>query len=155
MVKQIDKLDNKSNVSKLIRIFPFMEGLFNNFPWLVQFVNFGIVGLSNTVVAYSVYAVLVYYNLHPQIANIISFMVSVLNAYIWNRVWVFSGHQVKKVSTPFKFIVVYGGNLLLGILLLYLYLNVWHLNKYIAPFISLPVTVPLNYILNKLWVFRE
>jgi putative flippase GtrA len=27
-------------------------------------------------------------------------------------------------------------------------------SKYIAPFFVLPVTVPLNYILNKLWAFK-
>lgn len=155
MKKELTKTNSNNNTDKLVRIFPFLKKIFDAFPWLTQFINFSIVGVSNMVIAYLVYAILVYYNIHPQIANLISFGVSVLNAYIWNKFWVFNGHVNKGVSTPMKFLVVYGGNLILGIVLLYLYLEVWHLNKYIAPFISLPVTVPLNYLLNKLWVFKK
>lgn len=152
--KTYENIDN--NISdKLIGYFPFLKKIFNVFPWLVQFINFGIVGVSNTVIAYGIYAGLVYFNIHPQIANIISFIGSVLNAYIWNKLWVFKGKSNNKTTTPLKFFVVYGGNLVLGIILLYLYLDVWHLNKYLAPFLSLPVTVPLNYLLNKFWVFKE
>lgn len=122
---------------------------------MAQFINFGIVGLSNTLIAYSVYVVLVYFNLHPQIANFISFVLSVLNGYILNRFWVFSVHDSTSIYTPLKFFTVYGGNLIFGILLLYLYIDVWHLNKYLAPLISLPLTVPANYLLNKFWVFNS
>ncbi|GAA0083782.1 GtrA family protein [Clostridium sp. CTA-7] len=151
------KTSNKEEITfsdKLVEWIPFLNKIFKVFPWLMQFINFGIVGVSNTIVAYGIYAILVYFNLHPQIANIISFLASMLNAYIWNKVWVFKDSSNKKKTTAVKFTVVYGGNLLLGIILLYLYLDVWHLNKYIAPFLSLPITIPANYILNKFWVFK-
>ena len=151
-----DKVNDNNNISdNLLKMFPFMKFFFDRFSWLAQFINFGIVGVSNMLVAYSVYAILVYFNVHPQIANIFSVLVSILNAYVWNRFWVFSQTATKKVTAPIRFIVVYGGNLLLGMVLLYLYIDVWHLNKYIAPFISMPVTIPLNYILNRFWVFKE
>ena len=151
-----DKVNDNNNISdNLLKMFPFMKFFFDRFSWLAQFINFGIVGVSNMLVAYSVYAILVYFNVHPQIANIFSVLVSILNAYVWNRFWVFSQTATKKVTGPIRFIVVYGGNLLLGMVLLYLYIDVWHLNKYIAPFISMPVTIPLNYILNRFWVFKE
>jgi len=146
---------NSNITDTFIRIFPFTRKIFETFPGLVQFFNFGIVGLSNTIIAYSVYAVLVYFNLHPQIANLFAFAASVTNAYIWNRFWVFKGNAQKKASTPFKFFAVYGGNLLLGIFLLYLFIDVWHINKYLAPLLSLPLTVPVNYLLNKFWVFKK
>ena len=128
--------------------------LIKRFKWIPQFVSFGLVGISNLLVAYSVYALLVWVGLHPQIANAISFMVSVINAYLLNHSWVFKKRK-KQTSTPIKFAVVYGGNFLLGVFLLYLYLDVFHWNKYLAPFLSLPITVPLNFLLNKYWVFNK
>jgi len=145
---------NRTISDNLLRVFPFMKFFFDKFPWLVQFINFGIVGVSNMLVAYLAYFILVYLNVHPQIANIFSVLISSLNAYLWNKLWVFKHTSTKKVAAPLKFFIVYGGNFLLGVLLLHLYIDVWHLSKYIAPVISMPVTIPLNYVLNKFWVFK-
>lgn len=142
-------------VARLAEAMPPVGWILGRWPFLRQFVNFGLVGVSNLLIAYATYAFLLFVGLHPQMANLISFFVSVANAYLLNRFWVFKGSATTRPSTPAKFFVVYGGNLGLGVLLLYLYVDVWHLNAYIAPFISLPLTVPLNYLLNKFWVFRR
>jgi putative flippase GtrA len=151
-------MGNKANV-----LFPIGAALKNSWveflafwrwPLFKQFINFGLVGFSNLLVAYSAYAILLLFGIHPQIANLFSFAVSVANAYLLNRFWVFRKSETSRTSTPLKFIAVYGGNLGLGIVLLYLYTDVWHLNPYLAPFLSLPLTVPVNYLLNKYWVFR-
>jgi putative flippase GtrA len=129
--------------------------LTKRWPWIPQFVSFGVVGLTNLLVAYSIYALFVLIGLHPQIANAISFVASVINAYLLNNSWVFKRRSPKRKSSSAKFAIVYGGNYLLGVVLLYLYFDVLHLNKYLAPFLSLPITVPANYLLNKYWVFAE
>ena len=57
---------------------------------IFEFLKFGLVGISNTVVAYIVYT-LVYYlivkNIH--IANFFAFVISVLNAYFWQKKFFF------------------------------------------------------------------
>lgn len=106
--------------------------------------------------SYLVYAVLVYFKVHYQIANLAAFWISVLNGYLLNRFWVFKKQATNRnPAQTIKYIATYGFNLLLGITLMYLYVDVMHLNKYIAPFISLPITVPMNYCINRFWVFRR
>ena len=49
---------------------------------LMQFVKFGMVGISNTVISYAVYAVLVFFGCPYLIANLVAFVVSVLNSFL-------------------------------------------------------------------------
>ena len=81
------------------------------------------------------------------IANIIGFLISVLNAYYWNNKYVFARNE--KNNTPKKLLKVYisyGSTFLL--------VDIWHVSEYIAPIINLCITIPLNFILNKLWAFK-
>lgn len=137
-------------------IFPFTRKIFNRFAWIKQFINFSIVGIINLVLSYVVYAILVYFSIHYQIANQVAFWLSVLNGYLLNKYWVFHKQSIKKSkSQTLRYFLVYAFNYFLGIFLMYLYVDVLHINKYIVPFISMPITIPLNYCLNRFWVFSK
>jgi putative flippase GtrA len=137
-------------------VFPFTKKIFIRFPWVRQFINFSMVGVINLVLSYIIYAFLIYASVHYQIANQASFWLSVLNGYLLNKYWVFNKQNVKKSnSQSVRYFVVYLFNYFLGIFLMYLYVDILSLNKYIIPFISMPVTIPLNYCLNKFWVFKK
>lgn len=55
----------------------------------VQFVKFGLVGLSNTVISYATYYVLVPFHVNKYVASVIGFILSVANAFYWNNSYVF------------------------------------------------------------------
>ena len=125
------------------------------FPWLERFVKFGLVGLSNTAIAWIVFYCLIYFtNIHYQAANVASFIVSVINAYLWNRFWVFKDAKTSR-STPIKFGVVYVGNLFLGIALAFLLVEVMQMSEFWFPPLLLCITVPTNFLLNKYWTFGK
>ena len=71
---------------------------------LVQFVKFGIVGLSNTVVSYVIYiASLMLFqkldvlkNSDYLVAQIIAFVLSVLWSFYWNNKYVFTEEESEK-----------------------------------------------------------
>lgn len=44
--------------------------------------------------------------------------------------------------------------LFLNSILLVLWVQVFHINEFIAPIINLLVSVPLNFIINKYWAFK-
>ena len=54
-----------------------------------QIFKFGIVGASNTVISYVVYAILVYLGMHYLAANVIAYFAGVINSFIWNSKYVF------------------------------------------------------------------
>ena len=125
---------------------------------LLQFVKFGIVGLSNTLIAYAVYAACVWLGCHYLVANGLGFVVGVLNAYYWSDRYVFKkgeGETRSALRTLVKTYLAYGATgLLLASLLLYVYVDRWQVSAYLAQLLVLVVTVPLNFIINKRWSFK-
>lgn len=124
-----------------------------------QFIKFGIVGISNTLISYVVYVVLLRLKMHYIGANIIGFLVSVVNAYYWNNKYVFKeqdGEQRIWWKTLGKTFMSYAGTgLILSNILLVVLVDCLDVSEVIAPIIILLFTVPLNFIMNKYWAFRQ
>jgi putative flippase GtrA len=125
---------------------------------IIQFVKFGIVGLSNTVIAYVIYVSLVYLGVHYIFANVVAFIISVLNSFFWNNKYVFKNHTRSKrdiFNSLIKSYISYAfSGIIIGSILLFVFIDVLHISKYIAPLLGLFISVPLNFFLNKLWAFK-
>lgn len=126
--------------------------------FFLQFIKFGVVGLSNTAISYAIYTALVYFSVYYIAANTIAFIISVLNSFFWNNKFVFTKNKGEKRNTGktiIKTFITYSfTGLILSNILLYLLVNTANISKYIAPLFILAVTIPLNFILNKFWAFR-
>lgn len=120
-----------------------------------QFIKFGIIGVSNTCISLAIYYILVWFNCNYIIANIIGFLVSTLNAYYWNNKYVFKNTTKNKFKVIIKVYISYGVTFIMSTCLLYVFVDVLKISKYIAPLINLCITVPLNFIVNKLWAFKQ
>ena len=128
----------------------------------IQFIKFGIVGLSNTVIGYGIYVISLYVfrkfslfaNIDIYVAQFIMFLLSVLWSFYWNKKRVKSKENIFKSLV--KTYITYGfTTFLLSEVLLVLWVRVFNINEYIAPIFSLIITVPLNFIIQKFWVFRD
>ena len=126
---------------------------------IYQFIKFGIVGISNTLIAYITYSICVYIGINFLIANAIGFLISVLNAYYWSDRFVFKkgdGESRSALWTLIKTYMAYGcTGLLLASILLYFYVERLNISEYIAQLLVLVVTIPLNFIINKYWSFKN
>jgi putative flippase GtrA len=125
---------------------------------LIQFFKFGIVGFFNTVISYIIYSVLIYIGLHYLIASIIAFIISVLNSFFWNNKYVFKKNDDQKRNVFHSLIKTYISYAFTGLILqnlfLFIFIGILHTSKYLAPLFGLVITIPLNFILNKLWAFK-
>ena len=130
---------------------------------LVQFIKFGIIGVSNTVIAYLLNAATLL-ALKPcnvswdYIAgNIVSFVLSVLWSFYWNNKYVFTAGENEERSTfrtLMKTYVSYGFTaIVLNNILSYIWIEKLGIPKLIAPVPNLLLSVPLNFIINKFWAF--
>lgn len=122
--------------------------------FIKQFVKFGLVGVSNTVISLAVYYGLLYLGVHYLIANTVGFIVSVLNAYYWNKKYVFKNAETKTSKVLLKTYVSYGSTFLLGTGLMFVMVHYLRVPETVAPIINLLVTIPLNFLLNKFWAFK-
>lgn len=119
----------------------------------VQFVKFGIVGLSNTAIGLGTYYLFLWLDAHYLIANILSWLISVFNAYYWNSRYVFKS-AASWLKTLIKTYISYGASFLVGTALLYVFVEWCGISKVLAPLVVLVVTIPLNFVLNKFWTFK-
>ena len=84
-------------------------------PVVVQFVKFGIVGVSNTLLFFAVYTLLLKgFGVWYLAASGIGFAVGAVNGFLLNRRWTFAGH-VGDALTPVRWTVVQGCGLLLNL----------------------------------------
>ena len=123
-------------------------------PLAKQFIKFGLVGLSNTAISMSLYYALVYLGVNYLVANLIGFMISVLNSYYWNNRYVFNKTEEGHLKPILKTYMAYGSTLLLSTFLLYMMVQQLGISQWIAPLLNLAITIPINFLINKLWAFR-
>lgn len=133
---------------------------------LMQFVKFGIVGVSNTVISYLLYSgtllALKAGGLLPKIdylvATAVGFILSVLWSFYWNNKYVFTmedGQSRNIWKALMKTYVSYSfTGLFLNSILMVLWVQIVGISEFIAPIINLLVSVPLNFVINKFWAFR-
>lgn len=128
----------------------------NNFLKSVyQFTLFCIVGISNTLVNISVYYILIFFGVYYLISNTVAFLLSVLNAYYWNNKFVFKKSKTVEVKPLSKTFLSYLCTFLLGSVLLFIFVHYLHIPESIAPLINIIIMTPVNFILNKFWIFKS
>ncbi|MBO5551992.1 MAG: GtrA family protein [Lachnospiraceae bacterium] len=131
---------------------------------IIQFIKFGIVGVSNTFLSYAinvaVLLILSPFNLAWDYfaANIIAFILSVAWSFFWNNKYVFTAREGEKRNVWKALLKTYVSyavtGLVLANILSYLWVDVVGISKYIAPLLNLVISVPVNFLLNKLWAFK-
>lgn len=126
---------------------------------ILQFIKFGLVGISNTVVSMVCYYIFLFINEDLYLlGSIMGTIVSIANAFYWNDKYVFKGNKndwKSKLKRLGKTYVSYGGTSLLSNVLLWIEVSFFYVNKNIAPIVNLLITIPLNYLINKFWTFKK
>jgi putative flippase GtrA len=152
---------------------------------LWQFIRFGLVGVSNTIVSLSVYMFcchIIGTNVH--IANVVGFIISVLWAYFMQSRFVFKEDENREKRVWWKaliktYIAYSFTGLFLTEILLVFWLDFINLSQYltplalwlktnmsfsmsevklaetIVPFMNMVITIPINFCVNKFWAYRQ
>ena len=130
-----------------------------------EFLQFGLVGVSNTIISYLLYVVTLLLvsksgvKFDYIIANIVSWLLSVLWSFYWNNKFVFKKEEGEKRNiwaALFKTYVSYGfTGLILNNILSVLWVSVLHISKMLEPIINLVISIPINFFMNKLWAFGK
>ena len=135
---------------------------------IIQFMKFGIVGGINTILSYAIsnggYYILKFHAqvsdvIASQVGNIIAFVITVFISYILNGKFVFKAEENENRSFWKSLIKVYASYSITGLfltaILLYIEEQIFHIPHYIATLMNLIVTIPLNFLLNKFWAYKQ
>lgn len=133
---------------------------------ILQFLKFGIVGLSNTIISYVIYLISLVlfekYELFKSVdylvAQFVAFVLSVLWSFYWNNKYVFTKDVSEERNIIYALIKTYISyaftGLFLNSILSLLWVEILQIDKLFAPIINLLVSVPVNFFMNKLWAFK-
>jgi putative flippase GtrA len=121
---------------------------------IVQFAKFATVGVSNTLITFAVYTLLLKgFGVWYLAASAIGFIAGAVNGFLLNRRWTFRGH-VGDALTPVRWFVVQGCGLALNEGLLYLYVDELGLDKLVGQALSIAVVTVSTFLVNRAWTFR-
>lgn len=126
-----------------------------------ELIAYLIVGVLTTVVSLVTYYVVTITFLDPQngvqlqIANIISWVCAVTFAYFTNRIFVFRSKETNKLKEASKFFISRLVTLAMDMGIMYLLVTVLDKNDRLAKIVSQVVVIVGNYIISKLFVFRN
>ena len=89
-----------------------------------------------------------------QIANIISWILSVTFAFFTNRKYVFkSKENIKKEGI--KFYISRISSLLIDVIIMFIFVTILKLNNKIIKLINQAIIIVFNYVASKLFVFKK
>jgi len=129
-------------------------------PWrrrgVRQFVKFGVVGVTSTIIDWGIYLLLTRYAaMFYLTAKIISFSVSIFNSFFFNRRWTFQSKDPKKLHQFSKFLVVAAIGLGLNTLIMYLVVSRFKLHDIVGLILATAIVMFWNFLANKFYTFKE
>lgn len=121
-----------------------------------EIINYLIVGGMTTLVSIVIYALCTKcFNINYMIANIISWVISVLFAYITNRIFVFKSKSENIILEIYQFFKYRIFSFLIEIFLMYVFVELINIDDMISKVIVQIIVIVLNYVFSKLFVFKK
>lgn len=126
-----------------------------------EVINYLFFGGVTTVICLVVYYILTFTVLDPnvpvclQIANIVSWIVGVVFAYITNRKYVFVSKNENILKEIKSFVIARLLTLILDMLIMFVGVTLLKGNDKILKLISQVLVIVSNYVLSKLFVFKK
>lgn len=124
-------------------------------PAVRQFVKYGLVGASNTIVNFVVYSVLVTVGVDYLVALVIGYTIGSLNSYILNRRWTFRAGDVAHATAGSRFALVQACAIAANLALLYLFVHHLGIARIPAQAILVLPVLAVTFPLNRWWSFAR
>ncbi|MEG1524033.1 MAG: GtrA family protein [Clostridia bacterium] len=139
----------------------------------IQFIQFNIVGVLNTLVDFLVFQALNLLLGWTYVAQVISYSCGIINSYLWNSNWTFKEQRTRSLREMLLFLVVNVISLGVSLGVIWLCKNVFGVTDawvsgwipaWLAGFIkgdtvckliATPCAIVVNYLGNRLFVFRK
>ena len=124
-----------------------------------ELISYGIFGVLTTVINIAVYTVC--YNLlgiSNVVSNVIAWILSVLFAYVTNKIWVFESKSTEWKVLIYEMGTFFGcrlANGLLDLAIMYVTVDKLALNSTLMKCVSNVIVIIANYIFSKLVIFKK
>ncbi len=137
----------------LLRIF---EPFYKKHKEILLYLFFGgvvtVVSIGTFQLFYAVFKI------NELVANVISWVISVLVAYSTNRTWVFRSTASTKGAVAAEILSFFGGRvatLVIEELIILVFVTLLKFNSLAVKLAAQIAVIVLNYIFSKLWIFKD
>lgn len=119
-----------------------------------KFLRFCAVGVLNSTISFLVFMLLRYLGVSIYVSNLASYIVGVINSFIWSKAWVYRSVCEKWLKEAllfvFFFLICYGLQLLV-----FRFLISSEIHELVSQVIGMAVFSGSNYLLNRLFNFKN
>lgn len=120
-----------------------------------EIIRFAIVGTANFLIIMAVSWLLMHlFGINFYVANIIAYVLALVNNFYWNRIWVFRSTGERMGRQALMFLAAYGIAYLVQLGVIAVLVQWLGVNKDLANFIGLFPFGATNFLLNKFFAFR-
>ena len=127
--------------------------------FIIQFIKFGMVGAINTILTLAIQWIFLALGFHYLVGSIVSFLVTVVLAYVLNNIFAFRGEDGKITWSFQAFIKVFFSYSITGLIIanigLWFWNDILYINQNLSPVLNLFVTIPINFLMNKYWAYKN
>ena len=121
-----------------------------------QFIKFAMVGCSNSLVCLVVCYIILFGFGEEQylLGQTLGYIAAIFNSFFWNSKYVFSDHRGNKKTAFGRMCVCNVAVYVLQIGALCFLVDIVAVSEWIAPVLAILIALPVNFFLNKLFVFH-
>ena len=133
-----------------------IKELYKKYKEIIMYLIFGGLTTLVNIVAYFILARLL--NIETVASTIIALIVSILFAYITNKIFVFESKTHNKKDLLREMISFFACRALSGVMdvaIMYVTVDLWHFNDIIMKIISNIIVIIVNYVFSKLIIFKK
>ncbi len=110
-----------------------------------EFLTFCFIGVINTLLAQLIYIFLVAYDLmEPGMSSIVGDVLTIAVSYVLNMKLTY--HEKMSLKSAISFPISYIPGTIINAIIVLIVVDILHFPKIFAKAISLPITIPLNFI---------
>lgn len=138
------------------KLFKYAWDMYKEHEEGINYLIFGFLAFVLNYCLFNVFETWMY--IDYMVATVLSWLLTVFFAYWTNRTFVFKSKNTGKTNIFKELCSFIGARIateLLELLLMYLMVDLAHINSKIAKLVAQAAVIITNYILSKIWIFKD
>ncbi len=127
--------------------------LYKKYEEIIKYLIFGVLTTIISILTYALFTRLCHIDIY--ISNILSWILAVTFAFVTNKIFVFKSHSKNVIKEGIKFYLARVASLLCELVMMFILVNLIHLDDMVSKIIVQIIVIILNYILSKIFVFMK
>ena len=133
-------------------MFKLVEKFYKKYEEVLRYLIVGIIGM---IISIFTFWLCRNFELHYVVANVISWIITVIVVYLLNRKYVFKSKSAKVFREFVSFVAVRIFTLFLETATIWLIVDVIHGNDIVGKFVGQFVVIVSNYLFSKFFIFKK